>query len=163
VKTEIEQKIDVNDTRKSPEGSSEHFSDAEVPVEKPEIPRGKELGEDEPVSVEIEEPETQLVKTMTYKVPAKNFGTEARAALDVNHFLQNATIKANIKATKLADVIKELVVCKYYPHRRFISLHIPCIKGNSSCDSSNGLILIRTCFCVNSILCKNGTKEVLTL
>jgi len=115
VKTEIEQKIDVNDTRKSPEGSSEHFSDAEqsdVPIEKPEVPRGKELAEDEPVSVEIEEPETQLVKTVTYKVPTKNFGTEARAALDVNHFLQNATIKANIKATKLADVIKELVVCK---------------------------------------------------
>ena len=116
VKTEIEQKIDVNDTRKSPEGSSEHFSDAEisdVAIEKPEIPRGKDLVDDEPVSVEIEDPETQLVKTITYKVPVKNFGTEARATLDVNHFLKNATIKANIKATKLNDVIKELVVCKF--------------------------------------------------
>ena len=81
--------------------------------------------DDEPVSVEIEAPETQLVKTVTYKVPAKNFGTEARASLDVNHFLKNATIKANIKSTKLNDVIKELVVCKFLSqkgHERSVNL-----------------------------------------
>ena len=109
--------------RKSPEGSSEHNSDvaenlADPDLVKnddsgPEIPRGKDIdAEADVTTVEIEEPETQLVKTITYKVPTKNFGTENRASLDINHFLQNATIKANIKATKLNDVIKELVVCK---------------------------------------------------
>ena len=51
----------------------------------------------ESTSVKIEEPEVNLIQTTSRTISTKNFGTEARASLDVQHFLNNAIIRANIK------------------------------------------------------------------
>ena len=75
-----------------------------------EIPTKSSESEVRPrsLSVKIEEPEVNLMQTINRKISTKNFGTEARASYDIEHYLKNATIRANIKSNKLNDVLKEI-------------------------------------------------------